>query len=139
MIAHTRVCITWVPMHAHYCAHMRIYYTNTHKLYRIRQYIYLCTAPYPGQNEFFSFSKASFSKRLERFCSTLLLYTATMVETSRMPRFSFWNKWYRFAPNSKLHSARKDQEMDERVELSRRDYSRQRVCSQNIPNLVAKV
>ena len=41
-----------------------------------------------------NFLKARFSKRLKRFCSTLLLYTATMVETSRMPRFSFWNDSY---------------------------------------------
>ena len=36
---------------------------------------------------FFVFLKARFSKHLERFCSTLLLYTATMVWTSIKPRF----------------------------------------------------
>ena len=79
--------------------------------------------------DFSHFSKARFSKRLEWFCSTLLLHTATMVETSRIPRFSFWNGCYRFAPNSKFHSASKDWEIGERVELSRRKYSRRRVCS----------
>ena len=114
-------------------------YTKYMQWHYIRPYIYPCTAPYLGQNEFFSFSKARFSKRLERFGSTLLLYTATMVQTSRMPRFSFWNECYRFAPNSNFHSARIDWEMDERVELSRRKYSRWRVCSHNLASLVAKV
>ena len=100
---------------------------------------YPCTTPYPGWNGFFSFSKAGFLKRLKWFCFTLLLHAATMVETSRMPRFSFWNECYRFAPNSKFHSATKDRKMDERVELPRRKYSRRRVCSQNVASLVAKV
>ena len=56
-----------------------------------------CIAPYPEQNEFFLFSKACFSKHLKWFCSTLLLYTATMLQTSRMPRFLFWNECYRFS------------------------------------------
>ena len=117
-----------------------MYYAGTcNNLVYVRISIHACTAPYPGQNGFFSFSKAHFSKRLERFCSTILLYTATMVKTSRMPCFSFWNDCYRFAPNSKFHSSRKDQEMDERVELSQRKYSRQRVGSCNLANLEAKV
>ena len=87
---------------------------------RIHPYNCQCIAPYLGQNEFFMFSKARFSKRLERFCSTLLLYTATMVWTSIKPRFSFWNECYRFAPNSKFQSAREDWETHERVELLRK-------------------
>ena len=87
-------------------------------------YVRITTTPYPGQNGFFSVLKAGFLKHLKRFCSTLLLHTATMVETLRMPHFSFWNECHRFAPNSRFHSATKDREMDERVELSRRRYSR---------------
>ena len=117
MITYACVCITRL--------HAIISYTS----------IYL-SVPRPTQ-DIMNFSH--FSKRLERFCSMPLLYIATMVQTSRMPRFSFWNECYRFAPNSKFHSARKDREMDERVELSRRKYSRRRVCSQNLASLVAKV
>ena len=62
-----------------------------------------------------------------------------MVETSRIPRFLFWNECYRFAPNAKFHSATKDREIDKRVELSRRKYSSRKVCSQNKASLVAKV
>ena len=101
MIAHVSVCITQV--------HAIVLYTSVYlSVYR----------PLPGQNGFFSFSKAGFSKCLKQFCSTLLLHTATMLETSSMPRFLFWNEYYRFAPNLKFHSATKDREMDKRVELS---------------------
>ena len=115
------------------CACVCMYYTSTHNnIVYVRITIHV---PCPTQdNGFFSFSKC-----LKRFCSTLLLHTATMVETSRMPHFSFWNESYRFAPNSKFHSATKDREMDERVELSWRKYSRRRIWSQNIASLVAKV
>ncbi len=126
MITHARVHIT------------RIHVNIRNNIVYVRISIRV-PRPTLGQNEFFSFSKARFSKRLERFGSTLLLYTATMVQTSRMPRFSFWNECYRFAPNSNFHSARKDREMDERVELSRRKYSRRSVCSHNLASLVAKV
>ena len=74
--------------------------------------------PHPTQDrmDFSHFSKALFLKRLERFCSTLLLHTATMVQTLMMPRISFWNECYRFALNSKFHSATKDWEMNKRVD-----------------------
>ena len=39
----------------------------------------------------------------------------------------------------RIHSAWKDREMDERVELSQRKYSRRRVGSYNLASLVAKV
>ena len=94
--------------------------SNATEINSIRPYNCPCIAPYLGQNEFFVFSKACFSKRLERFCSTLLLYTATIVWTSIKPRFSFWNECYRFALNSKFQSAREDQETHERVELLRK-------------------
>ena len=54
--------------------------------------------------DFSRFSKARFSKGLEQFCSTLLLHTVTIVQTLRMPCFSFLNECYTFAPNSKFHS-----------------------------------
>ena len=111
------------------CARARRYYARTrNNVVYVRISI---RVPRPTQDriDFSRFSKARFSKRLERFCSTLLLHTATMVETSRIPRFSFWNGCYRFAPNSKFHSASKDRETGERVELSQRKYSRRRVCS----------
>ena len=111
------------------CAHTHRYYVRTrNNVVYVRISI---RVPRPTQDriDFSRFSKARFSKRLERFCSTLLLHTATMVETSRIPRFSFWNGCYRFAPNSKFHSASKDRETGERVELSQRKYSRRRVCS----------
>ena len=83
------------------CAHACMYYASTHKNI---VYVHITIGVQcPGQNGFFSFSKAGFSKRLERFCFMLLLHTATMVETSRMPCFLFWNEYYRFAPNSKCH------------------------------------
>ena len=60
--------------------------------------------------------KACFLKHL---CSTLLLYTATMVWTMMMPpQFSFWNQSYWFAPNSKFQLDTKDREMHKRDELS---------------------
>ena len=67
-----------------------------------------CTAPCQGSMNFFKFSKARFSKCLEQFCSAPLLYTATMVWTTTMPQFSFWDQSYWFAPNSKFQSATKD-------------------------------
>ena len=59
---------------------------------------------------FFKSLKAHFSKRLKQFSSTLLLYTATMVWTTMMPQFSFWDQSYWFAPNFKFQSATKDRE-----------------------------
>ena len=52
--------------------------------------------------------------------------------------FSFRNECYRLAL-IKFHSGRKDRETVECVELSRKKHSRQRVCSQNLATLVAKV
>ena len=73
--------------------------------------------------DFFAFSKARFLKRLEWFSSMLLLYTATMVWTPMIPRFSFWDQSYRFAPNSKFQSAR---EIEKRTsELNRHKESTQ--------------
>ena len=122
---------SWISTYDYACA--RMYYVSS------RNSIVYLSVYRALPNGFFTFSKARFSKRLERFCSTLLLHTATMVETSRMPCFSFWNECYRFAQNSKFHSATKDREMNERVEMSRRKYSRRRVCSQDVASLVAKV
>ena len=51
----------------------------------------------PRTERIFLISNVYFSKHLEQFCSTLLLYTATMVQTSRMPHFSFWNEWYKYS------------------------------------------
>ena len=63
--------------------------------------VYICRALPREVHDFFFFSKAHFSKHLEWFCSMLLLYTATMVWTSVMPHFLFWNECYWFASNSK--------------------------------------
>ena len=63
---------------------------RTHYVGICNNLVYVCPhiyPSYPGQNEFFSFSKAHFLKCLEWFCFTLLLYAATMVQTSRMPHF----------------------------------------------------
>ena len=121
------------------CIHTCMYYTSSRN--NIAYVHITISVPRPTQNrmDVSRFSKARFSKHLERFCSMLLLHTATMVQTSRMPHFSFWNESYRFAPNSKFHSATKDREMNEQVELSQRKYSRRGVCSQYIARLVAKV
>ena len=51
-------------------ARARIYYADTRNdLVYVRSYNCPCITPYLGQNELFVFSKARFSKRLERFCS----------------------------------------------------------------------
>ena len=52
---------------------------------------------------------------------------------------SFWDQSYWFAPNSKFQSDTKDRETHEQDELSQRKYSRQRLFSQDIAILVAKV
>ena len=93
----------------------------------------------PKHNELFHFSMARFSKRLKQFHSTLLPYTATMVWTSLIPPFSFWDQSYWFAPNSKLQSATEDRRTHERVELSQRKYQGRRLFSLNIASLVAEV
>ena len=85
LIAHARVGITRV--------HAIMLYTYV----RISIRVIRVPRPTLDRIDFSRFSKARFSKQLERFCSTLLLHTATMVETSRTPRFSFWNGCYRFA------------------------------------------
>ena len=53
-----------------------------------------------------------------------------------MPRFSFWNESYRFAPNSKFSQPEKIKKCMSK--LSCHEKSR-RVCSQNEAILVAKV
>ena len=96
---------------------------------------------HPDQDrlDFSCFSNDHIWKRLQRFCSMLLLYIATVVQRSRMPPFLFWNESCRFAPNSKFHSAGKDRETFEGDKLSWINYSRQRVCSQNLASLGAIV
>ena len=103
-------------MYDYACAHS--YYARTRN-----NVVYVCISirvlrPAQDRIDFSRFLKARFSKRLEWFCSTLLLQTATMVETSRIPHFLFWNEYYKFASNSKFHSAREDRETGEQVELS---------------------
>ena len=91
--------------------HMRI---GTMQIYAMILYTLYnncpCIMPYPGKNEFLVFLKDRFSKRLERFCSMLLLCITTMVWTLMMLCCSFWNECYKFAPNSKSESAREDRE-----------------------------
>ena len=65
-------------------------------------------------------------------------HSATMLQKSRMPHFLLWNECYKFVLKSKFHSARKDQEMDEQVELSWRKYSRRRIGSYNLASLAPK-
>ena len=62
-----------------------------------------------------------------------LLYTATVIRTTMIPQFSFWNQSYWFAPNSKFQLATKDQEMHEQDELKTRLFNKDRT------SLVAKV
>ena len=99
MIAHARICITHV--------HAIMLYTSI--------YLSMYSTLSRIESIFHVFRRLNFSKRLERYCSTLLLSTATMVETPRIPHLLFWNERHRFAPNSKFHG---DRETGERVELS---------------------
>ena len=84
--------------------------------------------PTQDRMNFFSFSKARFSKRLKRFCSTLLLWC-------RHRRCLVFRSGMRVTdlPPEKI------KKMDEQVEVSQRKYSRRRVGSYNLASLIAKV
>ena len=74
----------------YYNAHTRMYYAIIRN-----DLVYVCITvrvSRPTQDRIFVFSTARFSKRLERFCSMLLLCSTTMVWTSMMLHFSFWNE-----------------------------------------------
>ena len=64
---------------------IHVYYVRTHN-----NVVYICISVlYPAQDRiyFSPFSKVHFSKRLKQFCSMLLLYTAIMIDTSKIPHF----------------------------------------------------
>ena len=73
----------------------------------------------PKHDELFQFFDGSF---LEASKAVPFHATATMIWTSLMPPFSFWDQSYCFAPNSKLQPATEDRKTHELVELSRRKY-----------------
>ena len=90
-----------IPVYMHDCARARMHYPGT-----CNNVVYVhisIRVPHPTQDRMM-FLKASFSKHLEWFCSTPLLYTGRDIEDAT---FSFFNEYYWFAPNSKFHSARK--------------------------------
>ena len=123
----------------YYYARTHLYYANLSKdIVYVRKCVHILCPACPGRMNIFSLSMASFLKRLKQFRSRLLPYTATIVWTTMMPSFSFWDQSYLFVPNSKLQSATKDRK-HKQVELLRRTYSRQRLFSLDMVNLVAIV
>ncbi len=90
--------------------------------------MYPCTAPYPKTEWFFIF-EGSFLEAPQA-----VLFHATAIHGTDIEDTLFFvlELVLRFAPNSNFYSARKDREKDEQVELSRRKYSRRRVCNHNL-------
>ena len=43
-------------------------------------------------------------------------YTTTIVQTSKMPHFLFWNEYYRFALNSKSYQPEEIEELNNHEE-----------------------